>query len=85
MIHAMKLCVLLTLISFSFIGCNSKTPEAPKMDTCHVPYTAPADINNTSCSNDAAFYTCVKIRTLKNFEAKKNEAAQREINEGVCK
>lgn len=81
--HVMKLCVLSMLLLIS--GCNGKVPELPKMETCHVPYTAPADINNTSCPHDAHFYTCVRIKKQKNTAAYKYEAKMREANDGVCK
>lgn len=80
---ATTLCALWMLISFS--GCGGKAPEPPKMERCVVPYTPPADVNNTPCPRDAHFYTCVRIKTMKNHEAKKHEATVREINEGVCR
>lgn len=76
------LCVLSMLISFS--GCSKKDPEPMKMTPCHVPYTVPADINNIPCPHDAHFYTCVRVKTLKNDEAKKYEIKMREQNAGVC-
>ncbi len=85
MIRVMKLCALLTLISFSFVGCSKVQPQPPKMDTCHIPYTEPAVMDNTPCPHDAKFYTCVKIKAAKNYEAKKYENSQRVIHEGVCK
>lgn len=85
MIRAMKLCVLLTLISFSLSGCFGDEPAMPKMDTCHVPYTESALIDNTPCPHDAQFYTCVKIKVAKNYEAKNNEAKLRKNNSEVCR
>lgn len=81
--HVMKLCVLLTLLIFS--GCALKNPSPDKIDQCHVPYTQPADVNNTRCPHDAHFYTCVRVRVQKNIAAKKYEMDNRINNEGVCK